>query len=416
MPRYVNAVPKYRKHRASGQAVVTILGRDHYLGPHGSRVSRDAYDRLIAEFLANGRRAPADEVTTAPERTVVEVLAEYWRFCKGYYRKDGEQTSEVEAMKLVIRDTRVEFAKLPVSKFGPNALKRVRQRWIDRGLTRSGINKNQRRLTRIFRWAVAEELAPPAVIHALSAVPGLQKNRTIAPEAPPILPVNVSVVERTIPHLNPTIADMVRFQLLTGARPGEVCKLRPCFVDRTKEVWEFNVQGHKTEHHGRSRIIFIGPLAQKILAKYLLRPSTAACFSPAEVVQGHRKDRTSRRVTPLSCGNRPGKRAGVAPVKGAKPRSPGQFYTPNSYRRAIHNACDKAFPPPEGLEADALKEWRSSQRWSPNQLRHTAGTEIRKRFGLEAAQVILGHAAADVTQVYAERDADKARDVAKQIG
>ncbi len=34
MPRLTQAVPKYRKHRASGQAIVTISGQDHYLGPH----------------------------------------------------------------------------------------------------------------------------------------------------------------------------------------------------------------------------------------------------------------------------------------------------------------------------------------------------------------------------------------------
>ncbi len=30
-------------------------------------------------------------------------------------------------------------------------------------------------------------------------------------------------------------------------------------------------------------------------------------------------------------------------------------------------------------------------------------TEVRARFGLEAAQVLLGHTRADVTQTYAER-------------
>ena len=30
MPKLSIAVPKYRKHRASGKAVVTINGRDHY--------------------------------------------------------------------------------------------------------------------------------------------------------------------------------------------------------------------------------------------------------------------------------------------------------------------------------------------------------------------------------------------------
>ena len=45
MPKLTNSVPKYRKHRASGQAVVTLNGRDHYLGPHGTKASRIEYDR-----------------------------------------------------------------------------------------------------------------------------------------------------------------------------------------------------------------------------------------------------------------------------------------------------------------------------------------------------------------------------------
>jgi site-specific recombinase XerC len=60
--------------------------------------------------------------------------------------------------------------------------------------------------------------------------------------------------------------------------------------------------------------------------------------------------------------------------------------------------------------------WREQNTWSPNQLRHSAATEIRKRFGLEAAQVTLGHAAADVTQVYAERDLERAAAVMAQVG
>jgi len=81
-------------------------------------------------------------------------------------------------------------------------------------------------------------------------------------------------------------------------------------------------------------------------------------------------------------------------------RTVGKQYDTASYRRAIHRACDKA----------------DTERWSPNRLRHSAATEIRRRFGLEAAQVTLGHAAADVTQVYAERDYQKAADVMREIG
>jgi integrase len=81
-------------------------------------------------------------------------------------------------------------------------------------------------------------------------------------------------------------------------------------------------------------------------------------------------------------------------------RLPGQRYTRDSYRRAIRQACLKA-----GIPI-----------WHPNQLRHAAATLIRARYGLEAAQAILGHAKADVTQVYAERDLAKAIAVMAEIG
>ena len=58
MPRPSSSfVPKYRKHRASGQAIVTISGRDHYLGPYGTKASQIEYDRLITEWLVSGRSA-----------------------------------------------------------------------------------------------------------------------------------------------------------------------------------------------------------------------------------------------------------------------------------------------------------------------------------------------------------------------
>jgi hypothetical protein len=41
---------------------------------------------------------------------------------------------------------------------------------------------------------------------------------------------------------------------------------------------------------------------------------------------------------------------------------------------------------------------------------------VGREFGLEATQVVLGHAKADVTQVYAERDLAKGVEVARKIG
>jgi hypothetical protein len=67
MPLLNSAVPRYRKHRASGQAVVSLSGQDFYLGPYGTKVSRDAYDRAIAEWLARGRHPPLGRPRLRPD-------------------------------------------------------------------------------------------------------------------------------------------------------------------------------------------------------------------------------------------------------------------------------------------------------------------------------------------------------------
>ncbi len=43
MPRLTKKIPSYRLHKRSGQAVVTLNGRDHYLGEHNSQGSKDVY-------------------------------------------------------------------------------------------------------------------------------------------------------------------------------------------------------------------------------------------------------------------------------------------------------------------------------------------------------------------------------------
>ena len=46
------AQPSYRFHKARNCAVVTIGGRDHYLGEYDSPESWEQYHRLVAEHLA----------------------------------------------------------------------------------------------------------------------------------------------------------------------------------------------------------------------------------------------------------------------------------------------------------------------------------------------------------------------------
>ena len=402
-------LPSYRLHKPSGQAVVTLGGKDFYLGKWNSKASRQEYDRLICEWLAGGRASPPGE--EASSLTVAELCLRYWQFAKGYYRKDGRPTAEVAGIRVTLRMLRTAYGSKPVSEFGPLALKVVRQTMLDQGHCRRYANANTARIKRMFKWGVAEELVPSSVLHALQAVPGLRRGRTQAREPDPIQPVDDEVVEATLPHLPTIVGDMVRLQRLCGCRPGEVCMIRPCDVDTSGEVWLYQPESHKTEHHGHGRIICLGPKAQDVLRPYLLREKTAYCFSPAESERKRRAANHEARKTPLSCGNRPGTNRKRKPKK-----NPGDRYDACSYRRAIHRAVDLANQKRQNAVKQGGPQPRRLPRWSPNRLRHAAATEIRKQFGLEAAQVALGHRQADVTQIYAERNLTLAAEVARKIG
>ena len=417
-------VPSYRRHKPTGQAVVTINGQDIYLGKWNTAASRAEYDRLIAEFLANGR-----QLRNESDTTVVEVINAYRKFAERYYRKNGCVTREYGCIKEALKIVRELYGRTTANEFGPLALKAVRQRMIDKGWSRGYINKSIGRIRRCFKWAVENELVRPDMYHGLMAVSGLRKGRSEAREPAPVQPVDDATVQATLPHLSPVVADMIRFQRITGCRPQDVCNLRPCDVDMSGDVWLYRPDTHKTEHHDREHIIPIGPKGQEILRPYLLRDKESHCFQPIDSERKRRSAQHENRRTPLSCGNKPGSNRKKKPK-----RSAGEKYTTESYRRAIHRACDTAFPAPEPLrrrEGESVKrwqerltdkervelgQWQSDHRWSPNRLRHSAGTEIRKRYGLEAAQVILGHASADVTQVYAERDLAKAVDIMREVG
>ena len=77
MPRLTQKLPSRRLNDpSSGQAVVTFDGADHYFGSYRAKASEEAYDRFIAECLANNRRLP----TSDPARsTVAELIAAYSR-------------------------------------------------------------------------------------------------------------------------------------------------------------------------------------------------------------------------------------------------------------------------------------------------------------------------------------------------
>ncbi len=342
---------------------------------------------------------------------MVEVLNAYRKFAENYYRKGGRVTSEYGAIKDALKLVRELYGRTTANEFGPLALKAVRQRMIDKGWSRSTINKSIGRVRRCFKWAVENELVRPDMYHGLMAVSGLRKGRSEAREPDRVQPVDDATVQATLPHLTPVVADMIRFQRITGCRPQDVCNLRPCDIDMSADVWLYRPYTHKTEHHGQERVIPIGPKGQDILRPYLLREKETLCFRPVDSETKRRADQHAKRKTPLSCGNRPGTNRKRRPKRPA-----GDRYTTHSYRRAIARGCERAFPLPEGLTPALAEQWRKDHDWHPHQLRHSAATRLRKEFGLEAARVVLGHRSAAITQLYAEVDQAKAAEIMARVG
>ncbi|MDG2183923.1 MAG: site-specific integrase, partial [Mariniblastus sp.] len=123
-------------------------------------------------------------------------------------------------------------------------------------------------------------MIPAATYTSLRLVKGLKSGGTDEKESKPVKPIAPSIVFETLAHMGKIPSDMVRIQMLTGCRPGEVCMMRPCDIDRSSEVWLYTPKEHKTEHAGKVRVVFIGPEAQAILTPYLSRPSEKFCFSP----------------------------------------------------------------------------------------------------------------------------------------
>lgn len=353
MRRSSNRLPQIVHHKASGQARVRINGRDHYLGKFGTPESVENYARVLAEHSRGGAVAPIDPPQPG-ELTVTELIAAYWQHVTRYYRRDGKPTGEHLVIRAALKPLKKLYGTTPAAEFGPKKLKSVREHMIQLGWCRRNINKQVARIKGMFKWAASEELLPGKIIEDLKSVAGLEAGRSEAKERPKVQAVDDDALEKTLDHVQPRIADMARIQRLTAMRPGELLAMKPDHIDRSLDPWVYTPPTHKTMHFGRARKIYIGPKAQGLLLPYLGRAG-------------------DQRIFPLAR---------------------------DYYSRAIKDACAAAGVKP----------------WTPNALRHSTATVIRKAYGLDGAQAVLGHSQADVTQVYAELDEGKAAEIMRRIG
>jgi hypothetical protein len=208
MPR-TQSPPKYRQHKASGRPIVTFSRRDVWLpGEYNSLESRRSYDWVVALWLSNGRQLP-DELPPWPSTptitpndsapsTVNDLILAFWRHCQEKYGSRSTARTRLSEVRCAMRPVKKLFGDRLVEDFGPRALKRVREAFIEAGWCRKVVNERVRLVVRAFRWAVSEQLIDESQHRALCTVEPVEAADQLAPDSKKVLPVPGEVVEMLV--------------------------------------------------------------------------------------------------------------------------------------------------------------------------------------------------------------------------
>lgn len=415
-------VPKYRRHSTRDRGFVEWRGRRHYFkGRYNSEESLAAYRQFLRDNVLKDESIDnevPDVVPISGYLNVAEFCYRHLLWAESFHGRESQEFNHLYRCVKMLHNV----GQLAVRDFGPLALKKVRRLMVEGKIpprkdgtpakrwSRSYINEQVNRIRRIFRWGVENELVPASVLQALKAVRPLRAGKTAAPETDRVEAVEWSQVELVLPFLTPVVADMVRLQGLTGMRSGELCRMTPGEIDRSRDPWVYMPGSHKTEWRGFQKIIYLGPKAQAILAPYLAdRPKDKRIFTPAESIERLREIRAAARKTkrqPSQLARKP---------KARPKRSPGDHYTSNAYRHSIGYGIKRARKILAARAAKSGAEPPVLIEWHPHQIRHALANRVRAEFGLEASKAILGNTI-EATQIYSSRDLELAKRVASSIG
>ncbi len=133
------------------------------LGLYGSAASKEAYQRVIAEWISSPAKQPGNSVEAAP-LTVSALILGYWRFAAAHYGFEADRgRGDFYCLRDALKVARSNYGRTPAQEFGPLALKACRAKMIEKDWSRKYINAQVDRIRRMFRWAAEEELLPGSI-------------------------------------------------------------------------------------------------------------------------------------------------------------------------------------------------------------------------------------------------------------
>ena len=145
-------IPNYRHHKASGQAFVELSGRRFYLGKHGSKASREEYERRVAEYLGNGRKLAPTQTKTGI--SCQELAVRFLEWAEGYYVKNGKQTETFDHCRRAIALLVKHYGHESVDNFTPLALVFLQDKWVEGGYARLTVNRYVNIVKQAFKHGV----------------------------------------------------------------------------------------------------------------------------------------------------------------------------------------------------------------------------------------------------------------------
>ncbi|MEM1213932.1 MAG: tyrosine-type recombinase/integrase [Planctomycetota bacterium] len=323
-----------------------------------------------------------------PPATVRELCARFQVYADKKYRKpNGEPTGEAEnfaqafraleytiiALDSTLGATGTDDDDRPVrclfdadpNDIEPDDLEAVGRVMIASDLAIDTINGRLRRIKQAFRWGVGKRYVDKSVLTGLEAVEKLLPGQCDARVSDPKLPVPDDTYKATVAAAmrdgEHNLALALQLQYHTGMRSGELIQMAGSMIDQSRRPWVYEVprvqantprgvKGHKTDRHKRRLVALFNP-ARELLTGRIQFVMPFAAEKPL-LLNGHRA------------------------------------WTPNSYRTKLIRICERHGIP----------------EWTPHDLRRSFATRMEAAYGVQVAQLLLGHSSPRTTEGYVERD------------
>jgi integrase len=289
-------------------------------------------------------------------RVTVHELADLYQALANEYYRTTDTKGQAYNVRCMLRPLREAASDQYADELDWQALTEHVQHYLAHSgrMARQTVNSTIADMRTMLRWAAKKRFIPASALEASKCVDHLKRGRSAAYETEPIKPATEEQVKTVAPYAGPVVEAMLWTQWHCGARPGEITIMRPCDIVEDGDAWIYRPSRHKTEHHGKDRVIYLGPKAQAWVRPWLEGCAPEAYLFSPQVSEGQRRATQRRkRKSYDSCGNRPGTNRKIDPK-----RRPAERYTTNSYAEAVRYACYAAVPLPADLAPRKRKRSR----------------------------------------------------------